>query len=161
MSSSENITKDIWKHPATGVILWFTAAAFCAWAWLHTPLPGTAIAVLGAAAVVMSTREMSHRERVLWVFIAFVLLFLELRSIRIDRAVDDEKQKVARAEERQGFERILKEERDSFTDVLNKQTQGFSNVVRLGQHNFLGIVKQSTEAQQNNIEGFSNLIRAL
>ena len=52
----------------------------------HSPLPGVAIAVLGAVAVVVSLRRLKPHEKVFWTIVATLLLYGELRAIRVDRS---------------------------------------------------------------------------
>jgi hypothetical protein len=51
----------------------------------HSPVPGVAIAVLGAVAAVMSIRTLSSYEKFFWTLMAFGLLCAEIRAIRVDR----------------------------------------------------------------------------
>lgn len=67
------------------VVLLAVAAESCVWFW-QRPSTGTAIAVLGAVAVVISMREIGPREKLAWLVVVFALLSVELRSINKDNA---------------------------------------------------------------------------
>ena len=78
--------EQIWNGRAMAIAL--CAAATLCICWLHwkLPLPGVAVAVLGAAAAVMSLRpKMKIFEKAAWMLMISGLLFAEIRAIRKDR----------------------------------------------------------------------------
>lgn len=96
------------KWPQLERITWtsrkicFLAQLLIALCWFyftgHQPLPGYAIAFLGAAAAVMAFRaEAGSVEKVVWIVIVFVLLILELMAIKAEHDRQDEtSQKIIR-----------------------------------------------------------------
>jgi len=85
MTPWENKAKAIWEHRITAWAFVFIALfCTCLFLW-HSPSPGIAIAVLGCVAIVMSIRRLSSLQKVFWIAIVFVLLFVELTAIRVDR----------------------------------------------------------------------------
>ena len=71
----EEWLKRIWEHRITAWIL--GVAAFCATVSFlrHSPVPGVAIAVIGAVAAVMSIRTLSSYEKFFWTLMAFCILY--------------------------------------------------------------------------------------
>lgn len=72
------------------------------------PVPGVAIGLLGAAAVVVAVRteHLTLWEKLGWTIVAFLLFGVEVRAIYKDRAKQDSEFASARGEERKQFQHI-------------------------------------------------------
>lgn len=80
--------------PLTITALIFFIAITSYWYW-HIPSMGKAIGVLGVAAAVMALRGETHgSEKVIWMFIIFGLLYVEVQAINKD-AADRQSERVA------------------------------------------------------------------
>ncbi len=75
----------------------------------HSIPTGAAIAALGFGAVIMTARadKFAKTEQIVWVIIAFVLLFGELVVIERDRAAQDHEHIVDMRKQQEEFERTL------------------------------------------------------
>jgi hypothetical protein len=96
--------------------------------WRSPSGTGKAIAVLGAAAVLMAIRgdRMAHPEKILWMLVVFALLYVELRSIDRDRADNQRQQAELRQQETKQFEAILEENRKDLSEILKDQSAKFT-----------------------------------
>lgn len=115
----------IWTHRQTGFWLWVVLAAFGVWVYFR-PSPGSATTVLGAAAAVMTVREMQHAQKVFWTLLVFALLGIELRAINNER----NEQRQALERDHQRHERERKSEDDRFGEILGRNQAGFDATMR-------------------------------
>jgi membrane protein implicated in regulation of membrane protease activity len=134
---------------------WFTAMVAvlslgaCLIFWFF-PFPGGAIGVLGAVAALMAFREIGHGERAMWTIVVFLLLFVELRAIRVERRQNDNEQRKA-----------LAEERAHFTEIAG----GIKPAIRVGDEHFTaamqqtdGLIRTSSQAVRAAKEGIDAAI---
>lgn len=78
------------------------------WA-IDTPIPGYAVAVLGVGAVIMSILpKLTPVETAAWMMALFLLLYVELKAIRVDRKKASSQDIARRAELDKKFEKVLK-----------------------------------------------------
>ena len=92
-------------------ILAFIYAALQTTYWMfHVPAPGKSVALLGAVAVFLALRgeikEIHGSEKVLWIMVVFVLLYVEIRAIDHDRDEASQKEHQAREQEAANFKKI-------------------------------------------------------
>jgi hypothetical protein len=104
------------------VIVWFTAHYY-----RNVPSPGKAIAILGAAAVLMAVRGelMGHPEKIIWMLLVFALLYIEIRAIDKDRTDNQNQQASMRTEETRNFDKILENNRLGIAAILEGQRVKF------------------------------------
>jgi hypothetical protein len=81
----------------------------------HSVPTGAAIAALGFAAVVMTFRgtDISKTEQIVWVLIAFLLLFVEIKVIEADRAKQDSDHRAEMVEQQKEFGKTLRGLKDT------------------------------------------------
>jgi hypothetical protein len=80
----EEDVERLWGRWQVSLVLGLISTAFAVWAAITVPSPGTAIALLGGVAALMSIRPAPMRplEKAGWILILTVLLTTEIRSIR-------------------------------------------------------------------------------
>ncbi len=94
--------------------------------WQSYPPVGTFIGILGGLGVIVPwlfrpPEKMGRTEKAIWTFVMFSLVWLELRSLYLDRDAHDAEQAHARCEQLQNFNQIA---------------QGISNAIRQSQEQF-------------------------
>lgn len=92
-------------------IMAFIYAALQTTYWMfRVPAPGKSVALLGAVAVFLALRgeikEIHGSEKVLWIMVVFVLLYVEIRAINYDRNEASQKERQAREQEAANFKKI-------------------------------------------------------
>ena len=119
----ENAAGRIWNNKISAyVLLTATGIAALILMFSRDPVPGVAVAVLGLAAALTAIRELEAPEKIAWVFIFSVLLYAELRAIRIEN--ESHKQEIENLH--QEFEIILQREEHAFEVTRDgfKETKG-------------------------------------
>ena len=105
-------------------------------------IPGVSIAALGFAAVIMTVRaeKFSHTERVVWVFLGFLLMVVEVRTLYQDRQDSDQRNRVEDAREEAKFETTLHafEVQERQAQALLKTTQTTANLAKENLENVTG-----------------------
>jgi hypothetical protein len=106
----------IWKESRTVSIVLCGATTLCIlYFQARLPLPGVAIAVLGAVAAIMSLRpEMRIVEKAAWMLIISALLFTEIRAIRKDRTDAEAALKADRKSQDDNFQAIRTKQNSDF-----------------------------------------------
>jgi len=101
------------------------------WQW-HPPV-GTFIAVLAIFGVFVPLyrpwEKIGRREKAIWTIVMFALLWLELRTLYLDRDDHDAEQVYVRCAELQSFQKIadgIKQELDNTSQILEIERQGRS-----------------------------------
>ena len=112
----------------------FSLGCYCVyqlWPQVWPHIPGIAIAVLGVEAVIITLRagheKFGKAEQVMWLAIAFVLFFVEVRTTIRDRNERDREQATERQAENQQFRNIA----DSLGFSIKKSQAQF-NATMLG-----------------------------
>jgi len=125
-------------------VIWFTVHYF-----RSTPGTGKAIAILGAAAVLMAIRGdlMGHPEKIVWMLVVFALLYVELRSIDKDRADNQKQQADVRKQEAERFNVILEENRKGIAAILDDQRQKFA-----------ATMQEFSKSQATNLSSFAAMM---
>ena len=105
------------QRPRKGFFIFaqYSLFLFAIYLQFQLPPPGWAVGILAFCAVLMTYHEqVSTREKVIWIFVAFTLLIVELRAIEKDhskneaRAVQDEQEfKTSMEVNRKGFLEML------------------------------------------------------
>jgi len=119
-------------QPSSIVLLYLSAAVLWFWGH-HEPFipPGYGVTALAVAAAAMTVLgEMKGKEKLAWILVLFGFLFLELHAIKVERASQEELQRVAREEQLRHFGEISKgiqksiEQSDrDFEETMNKSNQ--------------------------------------
>jgi len=91
------------------------------------PIPGLAIGLLGAGAVVVAVRtdHLTLVEKIGWILVAFLLFGVEIRAIYKDRAQQDENFAAARRAEARNFEHIA----NGITKAIEENERNFNAVM--------------------------------
>ena len=66
-----------------------SAGPIILWFWISPPLPGVAIAVLGALAAIVTSAEMRGTHKLLATLAIFALMGIEIKGIRKDPKESD------------------------------------------------------------------------
>lgn len=85
---------------------------------INTPIPGNAVAVLGVGAVFMSLLpKLTPVETAAWMMALLLLLYVELKAIRVDREKASSQDIARRAELNKEFEKVLKENQEALMTI--------------------------------------------
>jgi hypothetical protein len=107
MESLWERTEHAWKSGPAGIVVCSIAAICAVFLHWHLPLPGVAVAVLGAVAAIMSLRpDMKILEKAAWMLIVSALLYAEIRAIRQDRTNADRQALEDRQKQDESFKKI-------------------------------------------------------
>lgn len=134
-----NLLADYWCSELFGVGAIVVASGVGLWWALTPPPPGYSVAVLALLAILVSFRtEITHRERVLWIGVVGLFMFLEFGAIQKDRREHESAEAAARAAEAYNFARItygltsqIRQEQQQFSATMEKA----SNILSLSQRN--------------------------
>ncbi|MGB8063238.1 MAG: hypothetical protein WCF26_15190 [Candidatus Sulfotelmatobacter sp.] len=122
--------------------------------------PGVAIAFLAVAAVIMAVRAdyLKHSEAIVWILIAFVLFWIEMRSISEDRFNHDAQQAEIRTREQEHFEKMLAEQRKDVADIV-KGIQKLPDLI-VARNKALQRVKETTKLAPDNVKRRAAILAA-
>ena len=115
---AEALAIAIWNHRWFTLVLLFLSYAAAVWIWINPQLPGVAAVALGGIAAIVAFRDMHHTHKLLFTLCVIVLICLELKDIRADRAATD----------RQALDDRKKQD-TSFKEIREKQDQDFEDTV--------------------------------
>jgi hypothetical protein len=101
------------------------ALVACLWFWLYPPLPGVAVAVLGATAGIVTFADMRGTHKSLVTIAIFALMGIEINDIRKDRVESDKQAHEQREKDQAAFDKIA---RGIDTAIQNSQDQ-FNNTM--------------------------------
>src|SRR5579872_6481743 len=96
----------LWNHRITASVLLCSPYVVSAYLAAKPQLPGVAAVLLGGIAAIMTFRDMHHTHKVLFTGAILLLVFLEFRDIRIDRAESDRKALSDRLEQDRQFKNV-------------------------------------------------------
>jgi hypothetical protein len=103
-SQFRNRAEQLWDTPRAGFYLFAAFSLLCAYFFGHVPPPGYAATTLGVVAALMAARtKASGVEKAGWMVMIGVLLFVEAKAIRKDRAENEAKQERDRGQQKQSF----------------------------------------------------------
>ena len=112
--------------------------------WIfRPPAAGVSIAIIGFVAVIMTVRadHFTRNEKIVWVIVAFLLLYVEIRAIGHDRTKHDQEQANARTEQISNFQTIA----GGITKAVRQSEQHFETTMA----SMAAIIKSSTATQRN------------
>jgi hypothetical protein len=112
--------KMFWESRLAAWILGIAALITASYFLWHSPVPGVAVAVLGAVAVVITLRDLKPQEKVFWTIVATLLLVGELRAIRVDRSEQNRHQLEGETRLRQQFADVRKIQNQDFQQTAGK-----------------------------------------
>ena len=115
-----------WCFPAYLVVIGFLQISF----FYIPPTPGVAVAFLGGLGIVISIKASPTKlEKTIWLVLCVLLIVVELRSIKSDRARNQHEQLVQRIQERQSFEEVTRQERTSFLLTSRQEREHFQRML--------------------------------
>jgi hypothetical protein len=118
--------REAWQHPTLGrVLLGIAVLLFTVWLF-RTPPPNYSVIVMAVAAALMALRpDMSGTEKWLWAAVLLAFAVVEIRAIKLDRAVHDREQFNAALEQARHFQTIA----DGLKDSISKSDQHFDDTM--------------------------------
>ena len=114
------LLKQIWEHRYTSYVLGLASLGITVWFIFRSPEPGVAVAVLAAAAAILTFRKVSESGRFLWSLIVVGLLYAEVHAIKVDRREQIRHQLQDQAAQNDRFDGIRKTQDEDFTSTAAK-----------------------------------------
>jgi hypothetical protein len=121
--------KSVWTSAIFSWTIIVGTFACCVWFWFWPPLPGVAVAILGAAAAIMTFRDMQNTHKMLATIAIFALMGIELNDIRRDRQEADRQATEQRKRDKEAFGKIasgidsaIKQSQDQFSATMEGLT---------------------------------------
>ena|ERR1035437_3626909 len=139
----------------TAAIFQGAAALGCEMLCLCGAPPGMAVASLAMAAIVMAFRinreDFGRPEQIVWIVLSAAFLYVEISSIRTDRAETAANEIRNRSEERAKFEVVIEQGRalnEKQKEEQQQQQQKFSALLKQGGHSIKDLQDVATEVSE-------------